>query len=90
MFGKLIVIAAICAAGYWYWTGPYQEGRQSGGERQLQENARTMERCIRREESMNAASGMAGGAISSGGEESLCAEKHGLHQRDGQWYNTRE
>ena len=90
MFGKLIVIAALVAGGYWYWSGPYQEGQHSGGEIQLRENAKTMERCIRREASVNAAGGMAGGAVDSGGAEKLCAGKHGLYLQDGQWHNNGE
>jgi len=87
MFGKLIVIAAIVGAGYWYWSGPYQDG---GSARQLQENNRNMERCIRREASMNAAAGMAGGAVSPGDAEKLCAEKYGLYLQNGQWHTNSE
>lgn len=90
MLGKLIVIIALVAGGYWYWSGPYQEGQPSGGEKQLQENARIMKRCIRREASMNAASGMAGGAVDSGGAEKLCAEEHGLYLQGSQWHNNSE
>ena len=90
MLGKLIVIAALVAAGYWYWSGPYQDGQQSGGARQLQENAKTMERCKRREASMNATMGMAGGGVSQDDGGKLCAEKHGLYLREGQWHNNSE
>ncbi len=90
MFGKLIVILALVAGGYWYWSGPYQDGRQSGGEIQLEENARIMERCLRREASMTASMGMAGGGVSQDDGEKLCAEKHGLYLRDGQWHNNSE
>jgi hypothetical protein len=86
--GKLIVIALVVAAGYWYWTGPYQQGGQSGGEKRLQENARNMERCVRREASMNASSGMAGGGVSMGDSEKLCAGELGLYQQDGQWHDV--
>ena len=86
--GKLIVIALIVAAGYWYWTGPYQQGGLPNGDKRLQENARNMERCERREASMNAASGMAGGGISMGDSEKLCAGELGLYQKDGQWHDT--
>ena len=90
MLGKLIVIAALVAGGYWYWSGPYQEGRQPGGEKQLQENARIMKRCIRREASMNAAGGMAGGAVDAGDAEKLCAGEYGLYQQGGQWHSKSE
>jgi len=90
MFAKLIVILALVAGGYWYWSGPYQEGRPSSGERQLQENARIMERCIRREASMNATMGMAGGSVRGDDGEKLCAAEHGLYLQDGQWHNNSE
>ena len=63
---KLIVIVALIAAGYWYWSGPYQAGRAPSEAQQLQQNARDMKRCMRREASMNAASGMAGAPVADG------------------------
>jgi hypothetical protein len=47
-----------------------------------------MERCERREASMNAASGMAGGGVSMGDSEKLCAGELGLYQKDGQWHDA--
>jgi len=85
MFGKAVVLLAIIAAGYWYWSGPYQQGGSTRGDRQLHENAKNMERCMRQEASMNAASGMAGGAVGAGDPEALCAQKYGLYQHEGQW-----
>jgi hypothetical protein len=86
--GKLIVLVVIVGAAYWYWSGPYQLGRVSPLERALQDNARDMERCVRRESSMNAAAGMAGGAVSGADNEALCAEKLGLYRSDGQWHRA--
>ena len=90
MFGKLIVVAALVAAGYWYWSGPYQAGGSQGDDLQLQENAKIMERCMRREESMNATMGMAGGGVSESDGGKLCAQEHGLTLRDGQWHKAGE
>jgi hypothetical protein len=85
MLGKIILLLAVVAAGYWYWTGPYQQGRQSSAEERLQENARIMERCMHRESSMNTAAGMAGvGDIADDGNK-LCAEKYDLYFDEGQW-----
>ena len=83
---KLIVIVALIAAGYWYWSGPYQAGRAPSEAQQLQQNARDMKRCMRREASVNAASGMAGAPVAEGDGETLCAQKYGLVLRDGQWH----
>ena len=84
---KLIVIVAVIAAGYWYWSGPYQAGRAPSEAQQLQQNARDMKRCMRSEASMNAASGMAGAPVADGDGETLCAQKYGLVLRNGQWHS---
>ena len=36
--GKYFPLLAVLAVGYWYWQGPYQEGRPSLLEQQLQES----------------------------------------------------
>lgn len=85
--GKYFPLLAVLAVGYWYWQGPYQEGRPSSLEQQLQENAKTMKRCMRREASMTAAAGMAGAATGSGDPEALCAQEHNLYLLDGEWHS---
>jgi hypothetical protein len=85
--GKLIVIVILLGGGYWYWSGPYQAGRPSPEEAQLQRNAENMRKCMRQEASMQGSAGMAGvGGIADGGEQ-LCADKFSLYQRDGQWHS---
>lgn len=86
MLGKYFPLLAIAAVGYWYWSGPYQDGRQGNEAKQLAENAAAMKRCMRREASMTAAAGMAGGAVDGGDAQSLCAREHGFILRDGQWH----
>jgi hypothetical protein len=84
---KILVVMLVGGAGYWYWTGPYQQGHRPSEEERLQENARIMKSCMRRESSMNAAAGMGGmGGIADDGE-ALCAEKYNLHFSEGQWRN---
>ena len=84
--GKLIVIAVLLGAGYWYWNGPYNQGRPTSEQAQLRENAADMQRCMRREKSMEGVGGMAGiGGMATDGEQ-LCAEKLGLYQDEGQWH----
>lgn len=85
--GKYFPLLAVLAVGYWYWQGPYQEGRPSSLEQQLQENAKTMKRCMRREASMTAAAGMAGAATGSGDPEALCAQEHNLYLLEGEWHS---
>jgi len=85
MLGKIIVLLAAVAVGYWYWSGPYQQGQQSGEEQRIKENARIMEGCMRQESSMNAATGMAGmGGVADDGRK-LCADKYDLFFDEGEW-----
>lgn len=87
MANKLIILMIVLAGAYWYWSGPYQAGRQSGDAAQLQENSRNMKRCIRRETSVAAASAMAGAGVTAGDAQKLCAETYNLHLEDGQWHS---
>ena len=87
--GKLIVLAVVIAAAYWYWQGPYQGADRTGVSAQLEENARVMKRCMRQERSITAGAGMMGADSGSGDAESLCAQKHGLEFREGQWHSLR-
>ena len=86
---RFVVLLALVAAGYWYWSGPYQESRQSSPSDQLSRNAEIMKRCIAQEGRMQSAGGLAGVAdVGATGEdaERLCAAKTNLVKRDGQWY----
>lgn len=91
--GKLIMLLAIIGIAYWYWTGPYQESTATSEADQLAENAAIMQRCIKQEERMEAAGGLAGlGGVGGSGEdaEKLCAQKNNLHLQDGKWYSGRD
>lgn len=85
MIKSLIILLLVAAAGVWYWKGPYQEESRSAEEKRFEENARTMDRCVRREESMNAAAGMGAVGGLPGDSKTLCAEKHGLYFAEGRW-----
>lgn len=88
MKSRLIGLVVILGVAYWYYSGPMQTGRsQSGEERQLQENARIMAKCMRREQTMTAAGGMAGVPANGGDAEQYCADQHNLYKKDGQWYS---
>ena len=85
MVRSLVVLLAIAGAGYWYWSNRSPDDRQVAELERLEENARQMQRCISREESMNAAAGLGGvGGIATDAKE-LCADKLGLYFAEGQW-----
>jgi hypothetical protein len=82
MLGKLVLYGAIIAAAYWYWSGPYQEGRQSGYEKQLEDNNEKMALCMR---GKNYNAGATGNV--SGSPEEACAQEYNFYQKNGQWYS---
>ena len=90
---RLLVVLVLVGVGYWYWSGPYQASRPTGSEQRLKENALTMQRCVNQERRMQTAGGLAGVAdAGSSGEdaERLCAAKHRLRPKDGQWHDVDE
>ena len=60
---KLIFYLAVAGLAYWYWSGPYQASRDTREIDVLRENAAIMQRCIKQEERMQAAGGLAGVAL---------------------------
>jgi hypothetical protein len=86
MFWKIVLLVAMVAVGYWYLSPTYVDGK-GGADLKLDENARTMQKCMRREESLNATTGMAGVGGVAGDAEKMCAEKHSFYSHDGQWLN---
>lgn len=90
---RLIMFLAIAGIAYWYWTGHQQDSPEARKADRLQENAAVMQRCIKQEERMQSAGGLAGvGDVGGSGRdaERICAEKNGLHLVDGQWYSGSE
>lgn len=89
---KLAIILAIIGFAYWYWSGSHQDSAQTSETDRLQDNAVIMQRCIKQEERMQAAGGVAGlGDVGSteGDAEMVCAEKNNLYLRDGNWYSNK-
>jgi hypothetical protein len=82
MFGRIIPLLFIGAAGYWYWSGPYQESMQPRYEDKLRENRINMKQCLRGEAYLAGATGE--GAIDP---EKMCAEQYNLYQYKGQWHS---
>ena len=83
--GRTILLAAILAAVYWYWSGPFQDSRPGGRDDQLRENARKMKQCVQRERSVTAGLGMVGADSGGGDPEKLCAQQLNMYRQDGQW-----
>ncbi|MCB1846212.1 MAG: hypothetical protein KDI04_02205 [Halieaceae bacterium] len=82
MLGRLISIAIIAAAAYWYWTGPYQQRVNPSYEQKLRNNADEMRLCIRSGNYQLGATGVGAGNV-----EQRCAEKLNLYQHEGQWHS---
>ena len=82
---KFIVPAALLAAGYWYYSGPYQASRLVSPGQLARDSERAMERCLRQERSISAGGAMAGALMVEEDVEWRCAEKLDFVQRDGQW-----
>ena len=87
---RFLILAAILAGLYLYWSGPYQDSRPGGRDEQLQENARKMKQCIRREQSITAGAGMVGADAGVPDPEEYCAQQLNLYQQDGQWHSFGE
>jgi hypothetical protein len=87
--GKIILVLAVAGLAYWYWGGSRQQPVEALEAARFKENAAIIQQCVRQEERMQSAGGLGGvaDAGSSGADaERLCADKHGLVKRDGQWH----
>ena len=80
MFGRLLTIAILIAAAYWYWSGPYQQQRNPDASHKLEADLEKMRQCVR---GMNYKVGATG--IAEGNPEEICAEKFNLYYYEGEW-----
>ena len=80
--GRLLALAAIVAAAYWYWSGPYQAKVNPDYAQQLEANAEKMRLCIH---GINYQLGATGEG--EGNAEKRCAEKYNLYPHDGKWHS---
>ena len=90
---RLVLFLAIAGFAYWYWSGHRQDSPEARKADRLQENAAIMQRCIKQEERMQSAGGLAGVAdVGASGEdaEAICARKNGLRRVGDEWYSGRE
>ena len=87
MLQRIVVLAVIVAAMYWYWTGPYQQKNHPDYEATLQQNAEKMSECKRAAAYKLGATGTGAGPESA---EQACAQKYNLYEEDGRWqsYNV--
>ncbi|MGB1140839.1 MAG: hypothetical protein ACPG1A_08065 [Halioglobus sp.] len=83
MIGRLIAIAAVIGAAYWYWSGPYQERVNPSYETILATNAQNMAECMRAEAYKR---GATGGGLGEEAALEHCAEEFNVYEHDGQWH----
>lgn len=83
--GRIFTIAIILVAGYWYWSGPYQNRANRQLEQNFKDNAEKMRLCIRTENYKLGATGEG-----RGNPEEYCAEKYKLYLLEGRWYSYDE
>jgi hypothetical protein len=84
MLQRLIILAALIGAVYWYWSGPYQEKTNPGYEAILKENKDNMAQCVRSAAYQLGATGTGTGAAVA---EKQCADKYNLYQLKGNWHS---
>lgn len=85
MFGRLLTIAILVAAAYWYWSGPYQQQSNPDAAHRLKADLEKMRQCVR---GMNYKVGATG--IGEGNPEEICAEKFNLYYYEGEWRSNSE
>ena len=83
MFERIILLAAVIGAAYWYWSGPYQDKINPSYEAVLKTNAEDMALCMR-----GAAYklGATGGGSDSTLAEQECAKQYNLYKYEGRWH----
>ena len=84
MLQRIIVLAVLIGAAYWYWSGPYQEKRHPSYAAQLEQNDAKMAQCIR------AAAyklGVTGTGADTSQATKQCAEQFNLYESDGHWHS---
>lgn len=84
MLERIVVIAVIVGAIYWYWSGPYQQTHNPGYEATLQQNETNMAECTR---AGNYKLGATGSGPGPELIEQQCAEKYNLYEEDGRWHS---
>jgi hypothetical protein len=81
---RILIFGAIIAAGYWYWSGPWQEKAHPSYEALLEKNEENMRLCMR---SAAFEMGATGTGTAAAGAREQCAEKYNLYELDGRWHS---
>jgi hypothetical protein len=81
MIGRLFTLAVILGAGYWYWSGPYQDRVNPSYEQKLEHYAEEMRQCIR------GVNYRAGTGANTGDPEKVCAQRLNLYRHEGRWHS---
>ena len=80
MLGRLLSIAVLVAAAYWYWSGPYQQQRNPDAAQQLKIDLENMRQCVRGQNYKVGATG-----VGDGNPEEICAQRFNLYYYEGEW-----
>ncbi len=82
MLERLLTLAIIAGAAYWYWSGPYQDKVNPSYSETLQQNNEAIAECMKRKK--YAASRT---TTHVGDVEAKCASELNLYSEEGQWYS---
>ena len=83
MILRLVSVAIIVYAAYWYWSGPYQARVNPTYEQKLQTYQKQMSDCIR---GMNYR--QEAGGVNDGIPEEVCAKRYNVYRADdGRWHS---
>ncbi len=83
MIGRFLTIAILLAAGYWYWSGPYQRQHNPDEAERLRQAVEGMRECIHGKNYKAGATG-----VGEGDAEQICAEKFNLYFYEGEWRSS--
>ena len=88
MLERIIAIAVVLGAAYWYWSGPYQDKVNPPYDMLLQQNKENMEKCVRTKMFAAGTGGTGGTGSSVKSAERNCAKELNMYDdEDGRWHS---
>lgn len=84
MLQRLVIIALLAAAVYWYWQGPYQTKTNPDYATVLDQNDEKMASCVR---SALYRTGTTGVGPDAEGAHENCAREYNLYRHKGRWHS---
>lgn len=84
MLERIVVIAVLAGAIYWYWSGPYQQKHNPTYEMLVRQNDENMAECVR---TGNYKLGATGSGPGPELIEQQCAEKYNVYREEGHWHS---